>query len=235
MAAETDLEIFLNFLNQDLWDWKPCNNTLIIDAPSEDDARDFIEKWILATQLLTESFGCDRALIRYPGDSRPFIIYPLNRRFNLMKPTETIVKPIKNSRLHFVDATRSQVLQFIEEQREEGKLVIVSSQITSRIIDTSMIPIERGILKLPSQWNGFNSLELWRESMHQFQQLQNSLETDGYIPNFEYELLRVDGSKIRTAKDYYLARNYFGDGVEPVRISVGDFNNYEVIRQAMPS
>ena len=229
--GETEIEQFFKILNQENWDWFPCNGTLIIDTPSKQEAKIFIKRWCLVTKAFTSNFQCDRALIRYPHCIQPFEILG---NYTPMNPTtSTIIQPLKNSRLHFVDATRSQVLQFIEEQRANGKLVIVSSQITNRIIDTSVIPAERGIFSLPSQWHGFNNLELWRESMHHFQQLQNALNTDGYIPDFEFELLRVDGSKIRTGKDYYLARNYFGNDIEPVRISVGEFANYEVIRPAI--
>jgi hypothetical protein len=135
---------------------------------------------------------------------------------------------MKNGRPNLIDASRRQVLDFIIEQREAGKIVVVTSQITNRCVDVDLISPERGIFAYASQWHGLNFMELWRESLEQYFQLLSRLESDGYIPGFVYELLRIDGSKGRYIKDYYLANNFLRN--EPVRISVSNTNDWELVR-----
>jgi hypothetical protein len=141
-----------------------------------------------------------------------------------------IITATKNGRPNLADANKRQVLEFILEQREAGKVVVVTSQITNRCVDIDLISPERGIFAYASQWHGMNFMELWRESMDQYFSLLGGLERDGYIPNFAYDLLRVDGSLGRYNKDYYLARNFLHN--EPVRISVGNQNDWELVRPA---
>jgi hypothetical protein len=141
-----------------------------------------------------------------------------------------IITATKNGRPNLVDANKRQVLDFILEQRDAGKIVVVTSQITNRCVDIDLISPSRGIFSYASQWYGMNFMELWRESMDQYFSLLSGLERDGYIPNFTYDLLRVDGSLGRYNKDYYLARNFLHN--EPVRISVGGQNDWELVRPA---
>ncbi|MFY7883465.1 MAG: hypothetical protein ACOVOV_01330 [Dolichospermum sp.] len=148
-----------------------------------------------------------------------------------MTNSTTIITATRNGQPHLVDATRRQVLEFIENQREAGKVVVVTSQITNRCIDIQNIDPSRGIFAHSSQWHGVNFLELWRESMPQFFDLLNRLDSDGIIEGFTYDLLRMDGSKGRYQKDYYLANNFLPG--EPVRISVSNRDEWELIRPAI--
>jgi hypothetical protein len=141
-----------------------------------------------------------------------------------------VITATKNGRPNLVDANKRQVLDFILEQRDAGKIVVVTSQITNRCVDIDLISPSRGIFAYASQWYGMNFMELWRESMDQYFSLLGGLQRDGYIPNFTYDLLRVDGSLGRYAKDYYLAQNFLHN--EPVRISVGNANDWELVRLA---
>ena len=143
-------------------------------------------------------------------------------------PMTNVITAMKNGRPNLIDASRRQVLDFIIEQREAGKIVVVTSQITNRCVDVDLISPERGIFAYASQWHGLNFMELWRESLEQYFQLLSRLESDGYIPGFVYELLRIDGSKGRYIKDYYLANNFLRN--EPVRISVSNTNDWELVR-----
>jgi hypothetical protein len=142
-----------------------------------------------------------------------------------------IITATKNGRPNLADANKRQVLEFILEQRDAGKIVVVTSQITNRCVDIDLINPSRGIFSYASQWHGMNFMELWRESMDQYFSLLGGLERDGYIPNFTYDLLRVDGSLGRYNKDYYLARNFLLN--EPVRISVGNQNDWELVRPSV--
>lgn len=145
----------------------------------------------------------------------------------------TVISALRNGRPDLRDATRRQVLDFLEDQREAGKIVVVTSNLTNRCLDITDMSPERGIFAYTSQWHGLNFLELWRESMDQYFHLINLLNSDGYIPGFVYDLLRIDGSKGRYCKDYYLARNLIPN--EEVRISISDKanNSWELVRPAL--
>jgi hypothetical protein len=138
-----------------------------------------------------------------------------------------VILPTRDGRLHLVDATRRQVFDFIEEQREAGKIIMVASQVTDRCVDVQTVSRERGIFAYASQWHGYNFWELWRETIDQYFRLRQLLDSDGYIPGYVYEILRVDGSKARYKKDYFLANNFIPG--EPVRISVAEPADWELI------
>lgn len=140
----------------------------------------------------------------------------------------TIITATRNGRPYLVDATRRQVLDFIEDQREAGKSVVVTSQLTNRCVDIVNIDRRRGLFAYSSQWHGINFMELWRESMSQYFEMLDRLSSDGLISGFTYELLRMDGSKGRYQKDYYLANNFLTN--ESVRISVSNPEDWELVR-----
>ncbi len=173
-------------------------------------------------------WGQDKVEVVWSAIHKPLLIHASSTSGE--QQMSNIITATKNGRPNLVDANRRQVLEFILEQREAGKVVVVTSQITNRCVDIDLISPERGIFAYASQWHGMNFMELWRESIDQYFSLLGGLERDGWIPGFSYDLLRVDGSMGRYTKDYYLARNFLHN--EPVRISVGNHSDWELIRAA---
>lgn len=94
-----------------------------------------------------------------------------------------IITATKNGRPNLADANKRQVLEFILEQREAGKVVVVTSQITNRCVDIDLISPERGIFAYASQWHGMNFMELWRESMNQYFSALQNLDNLGHCLN----------------------------------------------------
>lgn len=206
---------------------------LIINAPSQEEAQEFYRQSI--QQLAQSAAKLKRlaALIRYPECHRPYRI-PAKMSYTTgddRMSTTNIVLPTTNGRPNLADATRRQVFDFIEEQRESGKIIMVASQITDRCVDVQCVSRERGIFAYASQWHGYNFWELWRETIDQYFRLRQLLDSDGYISGYVYEILRIDGSKARYKKDYYLANNFLPG--EPVRISVAERQDWELIRPAV--
>jgi hypothetical protein len=227
-----DLLNFSRLFQQSGWDIFPSTltNRLIVCLPlSRKECRIFLIKHSWQLALSAARFGFSEARIYYNGG---IFNIPVSPYCNVQgEPEKIMITATKNNRPNLVDATRRQVAEFIVEQREAEKIVIVTSQITNRCIDIDLISPERGIFRYASQWNGINFLELWRESLSQYEDLRTRLDSDGYIPGFVYNLLRVDGSLGQYQKDYYLANNFLSS--EPVRISVANPKDWQLIRSGL--
>lgn len=137
------------------------------------------------------------------------------------------------------------VLEFMRRQYEEGKIVILTSHIMGadpsgdedicRCIHTNdkLLP-SRSSLK-PYEFNGYDYLKSWRclpdggtslAPSVEYQRLRSLLDKDGFVPGYEYTLMRPDGAFCRYLTDYYLVDDYCG---QPVRIGVSRPEDWSLI------
>lgn len=224
------------------------NRVVVYELPTLETAISLFQRYKMASVFASEAlrllpYGYRGVAIRHPECQRgEFAFYipatmagKKNTRICSMEDSSMSNVPTitstNNGYPNLKDASRRTVLDFIEEQRDTGKVVVVTSQITNRCVDIQNIDKNRGILAFASQWHGTNFMELWRESLNDFFRLIDLLNSESVIPGYEYELLRVDSSKGKYCKDYYLANNFLPK--EPVRISVSNKEDWELIRPAI--
>ena len=139
--------------------------------------------------------------------------------------TTSIERSLKSS-------TYLNVLDFIKQKTDEGKLIEIASQLTNQCLHiNNLLTPERGIWK-PAKFVGYNYSQAWDTTRtgqlnDDYHQLRNLLSRDGYIPDFEFRNRRVDGSIGRYQKTYYLIEDFLG---EPARLSVADPDAWELVR-----
>jgi hypothetical protein len=124
------------------------------------------------------------------------------------------------------DADYLRVLDFIREQRADGRIVVITSMISNICQHTNdLLSPERGVLQ-PYQWTGYNYLQAWRDSLDEYHQLIELLNRDSYVPQYQYKLRRPDNRLCSYETDYYLVPNYLG---EPVRIGVSKPDAWQLL------
>jgi hypothetical protein len=146
---------------------------------------------------------------------------------------KNMITRLTKSHPNLIEADYEEICDYLKLWRSQGKIVTITSMISNRCLHVNdRVTAERGVLFLPSLWIGVNFMDLWRDSMSDYQQLidrLNSSDSGGFIPGYEYNILRVDGSFARYHKDYYLVRDYLS---EPCRISVANSADWELLRNA---
>ncbi|MBW4579637.1 MAG: hypothetical protein KME42_08705 [Tildeniella nuda ZEHNDER 1965/U140] len=142
---------------------------------------------------------------------------------------------------------------FLIEQRTEGNIVIITSNITRDVhgnpINTPNPQAGQDIchhtsdLLLPSraywsprQFSGYNYRLSWRKSRDdydtlnpEYERLKDLLARDGQIPDYEYTLYRTDGALCRYQTSYFLCQDYLGDAV---RIGVSRPQDWQLLEAA---
>jgi hypothetical protein len=208
-----------------LYDWEPLVtiNGLAFHAPNGVDRKQAldiycqIENWL---EILAASWG-EVALI-YNGSTQGL------RKFAMANSTPKPSEPV-NPKINPItlrpDDDYQRVTEFLLEHWQDGKSVCVVSQIDNRCLfqNDKLLPA-RAIIQ-PSEWIGQNYLWYWRDSMDDYAALRELLTREVYIPKFEYQLRRPDGSMARYQTDYYTA-NYLG---VPVRVGVSGLADWELI------
>ncbi len=155
--------------------------------------------------------------------------------------------------LNLVGADYRRILEFLMQQKEEGNIVIITSNITrdenGEPISTENPTAGRDIchhtndLLLPnraswnaSQFTGYNYRKSWRRGFDDFERLnpeyhrlREALAKDGCAPNFEYTLYRPDGALCSYSTSYLLCNDYCGD---QVRIGISRPQDWSLIEPA---
>lgn len=222
------------------WQIVPSPQGLALIAPNTREA----EMWSIGAERHLNSIAANLSstICIYTSDSSEPI-----KRFGETNMQKQIPE------IDLVGADYRRILEFLLAEREAGKIVVITSNITrdeqGRPIDTEDVRAGRDIchhtndrltpqraILTPAQWTGYNYRECWRRDRNdylhlnpRYHQLRSALERDGFAPNFEYTLYRPDGALCSYSTTYFLCRNYLED---EVRIGVSDPNDYQVIEAA---
>ena len=199
-------------------------NSLCIHAPHFESAKALRKafRWV-ASQAAT--FNKNDSLIYYPGCDRPYQV-PAKMAMN-EEEREAEIKVQNESQLSLVGADYLRILEFLTEQRHEGNIVIITSNVTrdalGRKISTDNPEAGRDIcyhtndLLLPTrahwtanQFTGYNYRLSWRRDQDdhdrlnpEYGKLKALLERDGCAPDYEYTLYRPDGAMCRYSTSYF--------------------------------
>ncbi len=141
-----------------------CRNLIRVFVPDLREAKRLLNQKHGRLSQKCAEWGQDKVELVWSLLHRPLCIHASDSGDANMS---NIITATKNGRPNLVDANKRQVLDFILEQRDAGKIVVVTSQITNRCVDIDLISPARGIFSYASQWHGMNFMELWRESMDQ--------------------------------------------------------------------
>lgn len=231
-------------------DIRLTDTSIVIDAPSHEIANllkcrtQWTAGWALRRRKL-------ETLITYPNCSKPYCIPARMAMQNRdMHYTGNISM---DTIVNLLGADYAKIHEFLMQQRTEGNIVIVTSNITrdakGNPINTSNPKAGRDICHhtndqlLPSravwsphQFTGYNYRLSWRASRNdykrlnpQYDRLRELLQRDGQVLDYEYELFRPDGAHCSYSTSYFLCRNYLGD---EVRIGVSRPFDFRVLKLA---
>jgi hypothetical protein len=142
--------------------------------------------------------------------------------------------------LNLLGADYLKILEFLMEQRQEGKIVIITSNTTNICYHTSDLLKPSRAHWDAARFTGYNYLRSWRASRDedpvnprrlnpQFDRLREILARDGSAPGYEYTLYRPDDALCSYQTDYYLCRDYCGD---EVRIGVSRIEDWRLLEPA---
>lgn len=147
---------------------------------------------------------------------------------------------MNDQQLSLVGADYRRILEFLLQKKDEGRIVIITSNTTNICLHTNdlLLPA-RGVLSA-AQFTGYNYLRSWRADRSedpnnpqrlnpQFDQLRDLLARDGHVPGFRYTLYRPDEALCEYSTDYYLCRDYCGD---EVRIGVSRTEDWRLLQTA---
>lgn len=222
------------------WEVKLASHakSVIFEVPTQAIAEELIDA---ATSHLAASAvmcKCDAAVVRFPGCGNLFYSIPsamAEEQTPLEEKVREMTKVPLNNDLLGADYIR--IHEFLLEQRKEGNIVIITSNITrdesGRLVSTDNPSAGRDIchhtndLLLPNrafwsanQFTGYNYRLSWRSDFNDFEhlnpqyiRLKELLEQDGYVQNYEYTLFRPDGALCSYSTTYFLCRDYLGDEV----------------------
>lgn len=125
-------------------------------------------------------------------------------------PIDILERHIK----HNTDAGFAKILRLFYEA--EQPLVMVDHETQELLLINNRFGPERLIWE-PEQFIGFNTAILWQSNPSRLDELNQQLKQSGKAIGFEFELNRVDGSKAKYVKDFYIAPDFLG---RPARLSV---------------
>lgn len=251
IVTENDLKLqraldSCTFVFTQLTDPSATKHRLVINTPSEYAALRLVDQHTPDLALQAKLYGAAEAHIYYDGcKGRPFVI-PVC----MAPPTEdldpdlfpaTEMTPVHNLLL---GADYCRMHEFLMEQRQQGKIVIITSNTSDICYHTNDLLNQTRGKRKPHEWTGYCYLWSWRADRAsrpidginpQYERLKSLLERDGYVPSYEYELFRPDVKENRALDswvtyktDYYLCNDYLGD---QVRIGVSHPDDYSVLEQ----
>ena len=124
--------------------------------------------------------------------------------------------------------------EFLIEKKQEGLIVILTSQIDDKCIHTNDNLLPSRAFWQPHQFDGYNyrlswSLDKTGEPSDEYFRLRNLLDSDGFVKDYDYKLIRPDGALCRYQTDFYHVDNYCG---QPIRIGISKPEAWEMLRAA---
>jgi len=217
-------------------------SSFCIHAPNKDTASRLRRSLrLMAMQAL--KFKKEDTQIFYPGCKRPFQI-PARMALGAMAlsdiPASSNNQPSRDRHHDLLGADYMRILEFLMEQRQEGNIVIVTSNTTNICYHTNDLLLPSRATWTANKFTGYNYLRSWRASRQdnplaperlnpQFDTMRELLNRDGYIRDYEYTLYRPDDALCSYQTDYYLCRDYCGD---EVRIGVSRPQDWQLIESA---
>lgn len=221
-------------------------SSFCIHAPDKATAKKLCQSLgLMALQALR--FNKAETEIFYPGCKRPYQI-PAEMAHGTRALADTNfsgradnMQPNFGNELLGADYMR--ILEFLMEQRQEGNIVIITSNTSNVCYHTNDLLLPSRANWTASQFTGYNYLRSWRATREddpanpqrlnpQFDTLRDILASDGYAPGYEYTLYRPDDALCSYATDYYLCRDYCGD---EVRIGVSRPADWRLLEAAEPA
>ncbi|XHX78959.1 MAG: hypothetical protein RBJ76_03210 [Stenomitos frigidus ULC029] len=149
---------------------------------------------------------------------------------------EREAEPMNDRQLDLLGADYRRILELLMQMNDEGKIVIITSNVTNICLHTSSLLKPSRAVWSPNQFTGYNYLKSWRLTRDdesrlnpQFDRLQALLQRDGQISNYEYTLYRPDGALCSYSTDYFLCNNYNGD---QVRIGISKPEDWSLLELA---
>ena len=181
-------------------------------------------------------FDRPQTLVRYPGCKRPFRVLA-----SMSSGEKERLPQMRDRELNLLGADYLKILEFLMEQRQEGKIVIITSNTTNICYHTSDLLKPSRAHWSAAKFTGYNYLRSWRADRAedpnnprrlnpQFDLLREVLSRDGYAPGYEYTLYRPDDALCSYQTDYYLCRDYCGD---EVRIGVSRVEDWRLLEPAV--
>jgi hypothetical protein len=207
------------------------DSAVIVQLPTtEAAAREFVRSRLRQLAMWAKECGRARTEVVYSGCRRPF------RVSASLATGSDDMEPISNAKAVLLGADYMQLLERLMTWRQEGRIVIITSNTTDICLHTNDLLKPSRAYWNANQFTGYNYLRSWRLSYDdesqlnpQYNQLKDLLARDGYVPGYRYELFRPDGAKCSYQTDYYLCRDYCGD---EVRIGVSKVEDWSLLEPA---
>ena len=238
--------------DQDGWSVCPCGGQLLLNAPTETDAQNYLDE--AYDRLLQTSKALKRPIHlrwteQWDEQSRALVVTPrmssgqeslsdvlngIDRQF----PPDPFLNPLTLQ----PDSEYRRIMEFCMDLRDQGYSVCITSQIDDECLyqNDQLLPT-RAVL-LPHEWQGKNYRWYWRNSMDDYRDLRRLLTRDRAItnleagrptvPEFEYTLTRADGRLARYSTHYFLVDNFMSpEGYPPIpaRIGVSNVEHWQLL------
>jgi hypothetical protein len=129
------------------------------------------------------------------------------------------------------DADFEQVIEFLEEQQQQGKIVTFTGHNSNICHFTSKdLTAERfGAANPQTALKNLDYLECWKKtgSLEHYFKMRQYLEKDGYILGYTYQLVRPsDGALVEYSSDFFLVNELMG---QEERICVSTPASYHIV------
>lgn len=229
-----------------------------IHAPSFEAARQLKDNSLQWLALQALALGVKDTKVYFSEVDKPYQIpatFAAGEYIRMQEPPnqKPLNQELSEVARNLVGASYLKILEFLQEQRKNGNIVIITSNITrddrGNIISTNNPAAGRDLchhtsdLLRPSrafwsasQFSGYNYRLSWRQGFDdydnlnpQYHHLKQILERDGTAPNYEYTLYRPDGALCSYSTSYFLCDDYCGDSV---RIGVSRPQDWQLIQAA---
>lgn len=226
------------------WQIAPSPMAVKLTAPSQSCAEQFLD--LAIAELVGSARRMGTSLeISWQGCQSPLRISPRlsvgtdPREIKGQAMTDQTTTP-NDAVLEVLGADYRRILEKLVTWRDEGKIVIITSNTSNICLHTSdLLKPSRAVLTA-AQFTGYNYLRSWRATREenptnpqrlnpQFNELRECLARDGYVPGYEYTLYRPDDALCSYQTDYYLCRDYCGD---EVRIGISRVEDWALLEPA---
>src|SRR6476646_7657200 len=198
----------LGFTTVNPWNLEvgPMANTIRLVAPDRQEAMDLIKGARNYFKQSAERLQCELMIV-CTGSDRPL----LRIKAQSQKPSEGEELKMSDRQSTLLGADYMRILEFLMQQRQEGNIVIITSNTTNICLHTNDLLTPARAHWTAAQFTGYNYLRSWRASREEFdrlnpefEQLQTLLDRDGHVKGYNYSLYRPDDAKCSYSTDYYL-------------------------------
>lgn len=207
------MEILFKTVRRRGWSLLASEQGLTVKAPSRQEAQTLLEevRRSLCKTNLSIAFS-------WVGADEKMTVNQQSDSFS-DKPKKDWIYP---------NADHLTVLDFIRQAHLDGWCVVIASLLADMQIlyANDFLKSDRILLK-PHQLMSVNNPYLWRDSMPTHERLSNLLKAESFIPGFEYQHYRTDGSLCKFQHNFYFLENYLGC---PARMAISRPGDWELVR-----